>query len=144
MSDSPERDHHIEGKRKKSEPDSLDKEEEKKPAFERTRVNLYMVNPSPEISDQNPLNEFKDFESMLKDIQKQQGKPGKISQEMLQNYNDGRRIFVNRLIYYPDEALQENMITFYQLMFKDLGYKNKMKGDIEVRCAIMSTMVFEA
>jgi hypothetical protein len=63
---------------------------------------------------------------------------------MLNNYNDGRRIFVNRLIYYPDEALQENMITFYQLMFKDLGYKSNMKGDIEVKCAIMSTMVFDA
>ena len=51
---------------------------------------------------------------------------------MLNNFNDGRRIFVNRLIYYKNAALQDNMITFNQLMFKDLGYVGKMKGDIEV------------
>lgn len=28
-------------------------------------------------------------------------------------------------------------------MFKDLGYKDKMKGEVEVNNAIMSTMVFE-
>ena len=52
----------------------------------------------------------------------------RIDKQMQKNYNDGKRIFVNRLIYYAEDALQENMITFYQLMFKDLGYFGKMKG----------------
>ena len=35
------------------------------------------------------------------------------------------------------------MISFKQLCYKDLGFKQKLKGPIEVKCAIMSTMVFE-
>ena len=35
------------------------------------------------------------------------------------------------------------MISFKQLCYKDLGLKNKLKGKVEVKTAIMSTMVFE-
>jgi hypothetical protein len=35
------------------------------------------------------------------------------------------------------------MISFRQLCYKDLGFKNKLKGKVEVKTAIMSTMVFE-
>ena len=62
---------------------------------------------------------------------------------MLQNYNDGKRIFVNRLRFYKDAAIEEHMISFKQLLYKDLGFKSKMKGKIEVTNAILSTMVFE-
>jgi hypothetical protein len=36
----------------------------------------------------------------------------KISQDMLNNFNDGKRIFVNRLRFYPDRAIEEHMISF--------------------------------
>ena len=35
------------------------------------------------------------------------------------------------------------MISFKQLCYKDLGVKIKLKGKVEVKTAIMSTMVFE-
>ena len=47
---------------------------------------------------------------------------------MLVNFNDGRRIYVNRLIYYPDKAIEEHMISFKQLMYKDLGMEGQLKG----------------
>lgn len=62
---------------------------------------------------------------------------------MLNNYNDGKRIFVNRLRFYRDKAIQEHMISFKQLCYKDLGFRAKLKGPSEVKTAIMSTMVFE-
>ena len=67
----------------------------------------------------------------------------KISDDMLNNFNDGKRIFVNRLRFYPENAIEEHMISFKQLCYKDLGFKNKLKGPTEVKVAIMSTMVFE-
>jgi len=62
---------------------------------------------------------------------------------MLNNYNDGRRIFVNRLRFYKESMIEENMISFKQLCYKDLGFKSKLKGKSEVKVAILSTMVFE-
>lgn len=35
-----------------------------------------------------------------------------ISEDMLKNYNDGKRIFVNRLRFYHDKAIEEHMISF--------------------------------
>lgn len=65
-----------------------------------------------------------------------------ISEDMSFNFNDGKRIFVNRLRFYPPKAVQEHMISFKQLMYKDLGFKNKLKGPVQVESAILSTMVF--
>jgi hypothetical protein len=67
----------------------------------------------------------------------------KISDDMKKNFNDGKRIFVNRLRFYKEEAVEEHMISFKQLCYKDLGFTNKLKGNVDVKCAIMSTMVFE-
>ena len=66
-----------------------------------------------------------------------------ISEDMKENFNDGRRIFVNRLRFYKESAIEEHMISFKQLLYKDLGFKNKLKGKCEVKVAIMSTMVFD-
>lgn len=52
----------------------------------------------------------------------------RVSEDMMKNFNDGRRIFVNRLRFYNDKAIEEHMISFKQLMYKDLGFKNKLKG----------------
>ncbi len=62
---------------------------------------------------------------------------------MLNNYNDGRRIFVNRLRFYKESIVEEHMISFKQLCYKDLGFKNKLKGQCEVKVVILSTMVFD-
>lgn len=35
-----------------------------------------------------------------------------VSEDMKKNYNDGKRIFVNRLRFYPDEAIEEHMVSF--------------------------------
>jgi hypothetical protein len=35
------------------------------------------------------------------------------------------------------------MISFKQLCYKDLGFVHKLKGKVEVKTAIMSSMVFE-
>jgi hypothetical protein len=56
------------GKRKKLQQDPVEKEEDKEPANGRSRVELFLINPTSEIS--SSLNEFKDFEQMLRDIQK--------------------------------------------------------------------------
>ena len=52
----------------------------------------------------------------------------KISEDMAFNFNDGKRIFVNRLRFYPPKAIEEHMLSFNQLMYKDLGFQNKLKG----------------
>ena len=52
----------------------------------------------------------------------------KISEDMHSNYNDGRRIFVNRLRFYDEKCVEEHMISFKQLCYKDLGFKSKLKG----------------
>ena len=65
-----------------------------------------------------------------------------ISDDMLKNFNDGKRIFVNRLKFYQPKAVKEHMISFKQLMYKDLGFKKKMNGLVDVQVAILSTMVF--
>ena len=62
---------------------------------------------------------------------------------MLTSYNDGKRVFVNRLRFYNEKAIEEHMISFKQLCYKDLGFIRKLKGPCEVKVAIMSTMVFE-
>ena len=36
----------------------------------------------------------------------------KISEDMLLNFNDGKRIFVNRLRFYKESAIEEHMISF--------------------------------
>jgi hypothetical protein len=66
-----------------------------------------------------------------------------ISDDMEKNFNDGKRIFVNRLRLYPPKAIEEHMLSFKQLMYKDLGFNDKLKGPVHVKTAIMSTMVFE-
>jgi hypothetical protein len=35
-----------------------------------------------------------------------------ISDDMKKNFSDGKRIFVNRLRFYKDEAVEESMISF--------------------------------
>lgn len=35
-----------------------------------------------------------------------------ISEDMLNNFNDGKRIFVNRLRFYPESAIEETMLSF--------------------------------
>jgi hypothetical protein len=35
-----------------------------------------------------------------------------ISKDMIENFNDGKRIFVNRLRFYKEEAVEEHMISF--------------------------------
>lgn len=35
-----------------------------------------------------------------------------ISADMKQNFNDGKRIFVNRLRFYNEKAIEEHMISF--------------------------------
>ncbi len=62
---------------------------------------------------------------------------------MMNNHNDGKRIFVNRLRFYPESAIEETMLSFKQLMYKDLGFKNKLKGKSGIKTAILSSMVFE-
>ena len=66
-----------------------------------------------------------------------------ITEDMLNHYNDGRRIFVNRLRFYKESIVEEHMISFKQLCYKDLGFKNKLKGPCEVKVGILSTMVFD-
>jgi hypothetical protein len=56
----------------------------------------------------------------------------KVSEDMMNNFNDGRRIFVNRLQTYPPKVIEEHMISFKQLMYKDLGFKDKLKGSVHV------------
>jgi hypothetical protein len=64
---------------------------------------------------------------------------------------DGRRIFVNKLDYYDDDALPaDQLLTFNQLMYKDLkipppptGCVQQKSAPVEVRCAILHTMIFE-
>ena len=66
------------------------------------------------------------------------------SEDFQRNYNDGRRIFVNRLRFYHERAIEEHMLSFKQLMYKDLGIKDRdLKGKSGIRAAIMSTMVFD-
>lgn len=60
-----------------------------------------------------------------------------VSEDMMNNFNDGKRIFVNRLRFYPKNVCSENMITFKQLMYKDMGFTKPMKGEIEVQTAIL-------
>jgi len=67
----------------------------------------------------------------------------KISDDMLNNFNDGKRIFVNRLRFYKESCIEEHMISFKQLCYKDLGFVRKLKGKCEIKAAILSTMVFE-
>jgi hypothetical protein len=66
-----------------------------------------------------------------------------ISEDMFKNYNDGKRIFVNRLRFYPESAIEEHMVSFKQLMYKDLGFKDKLKGQSGIKVAILSSMVFD-
>lgn len=35
------------------------------------------------------------------------------------------------------------MLSFKQLCYKDLGFVNKLKGQVDVKTAIMSSMVFD-
>jgi len=35
-----------------------------------------------------------------------------ISEDMINHYNDGRRIFVNRLRFYKESIVEEHMISF--------------------------------
>ena len=48
-------------------------------------------------------------------IQAKQGscRLNNISDDMQNNFNDGKRIFVNRLMFYPEDAIEEHMISFY-------------------------------
>ena len=66
-----------------------------------------------------------------------------VSDDMKKNFGDGKRIFVNRLRFYKEAAVEETMISFKQLCFKDLGFTGKLQGKCDVRAAILSTMVFE-
>ena len=50
---------------------------------------------------------------------------------------------MNRLQYYKDSIIEEHMLSFKQLMYKDLGFDSKLKGDVEVQVAILTTMVFD-
>ena len=60
---------------------------------------------------------------------------------------DGKRIFVNKLKFYPNGALPEDqMLTFQQIAYKDLKIlKNADQRSlpVEVKCAILQTMIFE-
>lgn len=70
-------------------------------------------------------------------------------------YNDGKRIYINRLIFYPligiNSVLKPSMISLGQLFFKDLGIDDGYKFDKdskqwrkpEVECCILHTMVYE-
>ena len=65
-------------------------------------------------------------------------------------YNDGRRIYVNRLIFYPKESYRPHMISFNQLFLKDIGIEDCKKyenTDVwrrpEVQCACFHTMVYD-
>lgn len=49
---------------------------------------------------------------------------------MRKNFYDGKRVFVNRLRFYKEA--QENMLSFKQLCFKDLGFTSKLRGPCEV------------
>lgn len=66
-----------------------------------------------------------------------------ISEDMRVNFNDGQRIFVNRLRFYPEKSIEEHMISFKQLMYKDLGFKDNLKGKSGIKAAILSSMVFD-
>jgi hypothetical protein len=35
-----------------------------------------------------------------------------VTEDMLNNFNDGRRIFVNRLRFYKESIVEEHMISF--------------------------------
>lgn len=35
-----------------------------------------------------------------------------LSEDIVKNYGDGKRIYVNRLRFYQDKALEEHMISF--------------------------------
>lgn len=56
----------------------------------------------------------------------------KFSEDLLNNYNNGKRIYVNRLQFYNPRIIEEHMISFKQLMYKDLGLKDKLKGNVHV------------
>ena len=42
-------------------------------------------------------------------------------EDFLLKYNDGKRIYINRLSTYPIETYKPNMIYLNQLFFKDIG-----------------------
>lgn len=46
-------------------------------------------------------------------------------------FNDGKRIFVNRLIFYPKSCYKPNMISFSQLLLKDLGLMQSKFPDMK-------------
>jgi hypothetical protein len=64
-----------------------------------------------------------------------------ISEDMVNNYNDGKRIFINRLRYYPREACEEHMVSFKQLMYKDLGFNSKLRSPVDVKTAILQSLM---
>jgi hypothetical protein len=66
-----------------------------------------------------------------------------ISDDLRRSFNDGKRIFTTRLRFYPEKSVEESMISFKQLCYKDLGFVRKLHGKSEVKTAIVSTMVFE-
>ena len=55
---------------------------------------------------------------------------------------DGRRIFLNHVEFYPDDLpspIKDHTLKFEQLMYKSL----KVNGIVDVKTAIMQSMVFE-
>lgn len=75
----------------------------------------------------------------------------KIEREKFEKvYNDGNRIFVNRLIFYPYKEYKPNMISLNQLFLKDLGINDAEKFENsrvwrkpEIKNAVFHTMVYE-
>jgi len=71
-------------------------------------------------------------------------------EEHRKNYADGKRIYLNRLIFYPAEAYNKTMISLGQLFFKDIGIddhailsKATKWRKPEIKVAIFHTMVYE-
>ena len=102
----------------------------------RPRVHRYYLIESGPTTEEEKINE------RLEATEKGSSTLKTISEELNKGYNDGRRVFVNRLRFYKEA--QENMLSFKQLCFKDLGFRTKLRGPCEVQTAILTTMVFEA
>lgn len=107
----------------------------------RVKVDQYFIIGKEEEKKEKTIDDM--LNNRIKETEKGSSSLKIISDDMKMNYNDGNRIFTNRLRFYRERAVTETMLSFKQLCYKDLGFQNKLNGESEVVRAILSTMVFE-
>lgn len=63
----------------------------------------------------------------------------KLTSKKRNRFYDGSGIYINRLVYYEEDALQDNMITFNQLMSKNLVDEQSLEFQVDVKAAMFTT-----